>query len=220
MKKSMRSGLLCALMIALVFFVGSSCKSLDNTTLNPKMKNEKLLPSLKPVFDEDSFSVMYGTYVRSNYMVRYSPSLDDIKKIYERDLPNICDFSGRAKGTIKCKAIDGKEEDRFWGNTSSAGCFFMFVTVGTLGISPLFGIPIQDTNSELQIEITIIDSNNYVVGRYKSDMHKQRTWQALYWGYNMDNAFRRNARLVFIACMEDIKRQINEDYYRLVKALQ
>ena len=39
-------------------------------------------------------------------------------------------------------------------------------------------------------------------------------------GYSYNNSMKRNARLIFIRCMEDIKRQIAKDYDRLVKALQ
>jgi hypothetical protein len=42
----------------------------------------------------------------------------------------------------------------------------------------------------------------------------------MYWGYSFANAPRKDARMVFTAAMNDIKRQIANDYTRLADALK
>ena len=223
--------------ISLVIVV-NGCKSLSLSTLEPKMKNKYLLPSLSPILDVESFGSVFGLIKTTGYgsvggvsktmgrgygigygsismkSTTYSnPILNDIDVIFNRDVENICHLSGTPKGSIKCRLIVGKE--KIYG-----GAGWAVLSGFTLCIPNLFGMPIMSPKCNLQIEVTIFDNNNSVVGRYTSDFRKQKTYVALYWGYSYNNSMKRNARLIFTGCMEDIKRQIEKDYTRLIEALK
>ncbi len=148
-----------------------------------------------------------------------NPAFNDIKTIFERDLENISQISGAPKGSIRCRAIDGKSKDGK--HRMSVEAFSLAVASGlTLCTANLVGMPISCSKSKLQIEVTILDSNNNVIGRYISDFHKSKSYVAMYWGYSLSQAPRKDARYVFTACMEDIKYQIEKDYTRLTEALK
>ena len=226
------------ILVAMISFGFNSCKTLDMATLSPKVKNENLLPPLNSVLDVESFgsvfgltkTIGYGSFggasknIGRGYAIGYgttsmksttysNPILNDIEVIFNRDVENICNLLGTPKGSMKCRVIVG--EEKIYG-----GAGWAVLSGFTLCIPNLFGMPIASPKGNLQIEVTIFDNNNSVVGKYTSDFHKQKTYVALYWGYSYNNSMKRNARLIFIGCMEDIKRQIAKDYDRLVKALQ
>ena len=214
-----------ALLAAGVIFSANSCKSLDYATLSPKMKNDKLLPPLTPTLDVASLGsvfpitqsvgsgyVGYGT-VSVYTSTHTNPVMNDLDVIFQRDIStNICDgLTGTAKGSINCRAVVGKERrPRTW----------LVISGLTLCIPNLFGMPFGSSTAELQIEVTIFDGNNNIAGRYTSDIHKQKSYMAMYWGYSESDVYRKNARFVFTACMEDIKQQISRDYDRLIRTLQ
>jgi hypothetical protein len=83
----------------------------------------------------------------------------------------------------------------------------------------LLGVPFDYATTDLQIEVTILNDKNAVVGKYVSDYHEQTSFYAMYWGYSFADGPKRNARLVFAECMKDIKQQIANDYDRLNAAL-
>jgi len=208
----------------------NSCKTLSHETLSPKMKNERLLPPLTPEFDVMSFgtifpltqttgSVYVGYYGSGNINASTSanPALNDLSIIFDRDVGNnICEsIMGVTKGTIKCRAITGKHK-------MSLG--WILASVCTAFIPNFFGMPLSFYDTELQIEVSILDKSNNIIGRYTSDMYKEKTYAAMYWGYPPGGfspiAQQRNARSTFTACMTDIKRQIAKDYDRLMEALK
>jgi hypothetical protein len=199
----------------------------------PQVKNEKLLPPLTPVIDAQSFGTVFGlgTTVGSSSGVGYnvgggvvvgggtansttysSASLNDINTIFSRDIENISVLYGQAKGTIMVRLIEGKETKlHYW------PLFLSALTIYTIN---LFGVPIDYSATKLQIEVTILDEKNNVVGKYTSDYRKEKSIIAMYWGYSMENAPKRSARIAFTECMKDIKRQIANDYDRLAAALE
>jgi len=224
--------------LVVVAFGFNSCKTLDMSTLSPKMKNENLLPPLNPVLDVESFGSVFGltkttghgsvsgasANIGGGYAIgmgsismkstTYSnPVLNDIDVLFNRDVENICNLSGTPKGSIKCRLIVGEEK-------MSGGIGWGLLSSVTLCIPNLLGMPIRSPKCNLQIEVTVFDNNDSVVGRYTSNFRKQKTYIALYWGYSYNDSMRRNARLIFTDCMEDIKRQIGKDYTRLMDALK
>jgi len=215
----------------------SGCKSLNPTLLNPQMNNERLLPPLTPVFNEESFGTVIPLFISSgdskmfglgfgssstevaiiqsfSKTITYrNPVINDLKTIFERDVErNITASSnGQQNGTIKCRLIDGKHSEGLgW-------CIFSSVT---LGLFNLLGMPVSSNKYNLQIEVAIFDNNNNLVGRYTSDFHNQKSYMALYWGYSESNAPRNSARIAFTKAMEDIKQQIEKDFDRLNRALR
>ncbi len=207
-------------MLAAIVLSANSCRTLNSAALNPKMKNEKLLPPLTPVLDMESFGFIFGitqTYVSSPgfttmTMTAYSnPVLNDINVIFRRDVSeNICAGLLGNKGTIRCRAIVGVQE--------AGGIGWLVASGLTFFIPNLLGMPIWNIESELQVEAAIFDVNNILIGQYISDSHCQKTYAAAYWGYFQPD--RKNVRDIFTTCMEDIKRRIANDYDRLNDALK
>jgi hypothetical protein len=209
--------------IGVLMFGVNSCKSLDSSTLHPKMKSEKLLPPLTPVLDVESFAsrfplaVTYGAGdgVSAVSGTRSNPHIADFNLIFQRDVEkNISEFDlmgEEKKGTIKCSFIDASGKYK--------GVVWNVISWFTLGIPYLFGMPANVREDEMQIEVSIFDIENRLVGRYRSDVHKNTSYNAMYWGYKEAVLPHINYRLIFTKCMEDIKRQIEKDYSKLYDAL-
>lgn len=210
--------LICAVMLGL-----NGCVALSSTTLSPKIKNEKLLPPLVPVFDGESFFTHYpssitlgsGAVIGSTAIMNSStfsnPTLGDFDFIFQRDVDeNICvpDMSyGEKKGTIRCSMYYAEYKEKFG---------WMIPSGLTLFIGCLLGMPSMSSESGLQIEVFVFDGNNKLVGKYRSDIHKRKHRHTL---YNTVKP-RANQREMFIACMEDVKRLIASDYDRLNDTLE
>ncbi len=210
------------------FALGATgCATLNNAELSPKMKNARLLPTLKPVMDETSFgsalgltetvgggSVGAGGTVFIGATTYANPALNDIDIIFRRDVgENICaGLLGKAKGTIRCRAV--------LGGSKAGGYGWMVASCLTLAVPTFVGMPIGNRKGELQVEVTVYDADDNLVGQYTSEIHNSVEYIAFYWGYLLENAKRKTARDNFTACMEDIKRQIAADYDRLNAALQ
>ena len=211
--------------IAVFVLIFYSCKSLSPETLRPKTKNEKLLPPLTSVFDYESFYSVFpitissgtvdtgaygtGAFTAATYK---NPILEDFKIIFQRDVNgNICvfDLDETRNGTIKCSLIEANGKQKYWWLIPSSLTFF---------IPNLLGMPLGSVEQELQIEVSIYDRNNNRIGRYTSDLHKDKSFSAMYYGYKSPSS--KTNRLIFTKCMEDIKRQIEKDYNRLNEALK
>ncbi|MCL1957856.1 MAG: hypothetical protein FWF63_11070 [Fibromonadales bacterium] len=196
--------------LAAVFFpilaatLFTSCATLPLSTLMPQGKNERLLPPLTPVIDIQSFGSVF----------RNKGELNDISTIFSRDIENISVpiYSVKTKGTIIARVASGKNK-RFhiWPQVLSGVCTAFFIN--------LLGVPYDYTTANLQIEVTILNDKDTVVGKYVSNYHEQTSSYAMYWGYSFADAPKRNVRLVFAECMKDIKHQIANDYDRLNEAL-
>jgi len=213
-------------MIAVALILGVySCRSTDISLLHPKTKIETLLPALIPTFDFESFgkrfphfltigsdsppSIAYGSFT---VLTKNNSHVADFNIIFQRDVEeNICvyDTYGQKKGTIMCSLIDARQVDKGWWLIPSSCLFF---------IPNLLGMPLGASESEMQIEVTIFDDQHHLVGKYRSDVHKKKTYVAAYWGYSEPET--RNYLIVFTKCMDEIKRQIANDYHRLSTALQ
>ena len=209
----------------IMLFSISSCKTvISTTTLHPKMQNEQLLPPLTPVFDTESFGIRFPLQVSSMVNAGHqimgaagtydNPNLTNFRMIFQRDVEkNICrpNLDDKAKGTIKCSLVDAYDRTKEWWLIPSLLSGF------TLN---LLGMPRTTQYDELQIEVTIFDIENKLIGKYSSDALKSKTYTALYWGWGISAANDVNKRKIFTECMEDIKRQITKDYSRLYDALK
>jgi len=242
--KFSKNRIFCSLfpILATITALVMGCATLPQSTLMPQGKNERLLPPLTPVIDMQSFGSVFGiattqgtssgmvyggTYsggiIGVNNSTTYSSVvLNDINTIFGRDIENISVpiYSGKAKGTIIARLASGEIINLHWW-PMLLSCF------STACIINLFGVPIDYATAGLQIEVTILNDKNGVVGKYVSNYHEQKSYYAMYWGYNPGGAYnnpsndaqKRNARLVFAECMKDIKQQIANDYDRLNSAL-
>ena len=213
--------------VGVILFMATlnSCKPLRITTLDPKVKNKQLLPPLDFVLETTSFGTIFGEVqskgniygnlggtISTETSSSQNPRINDFNVIFQRDvLNNICELYGDKKGKIRCQAVVGKDNKNFG---------WMFLSIPLCFIPNFLGMPIYSHKTKLQIEVTIYDVNNRLVGKYTSDFHKQKSYAAMYWGYSIGNTPARNVRLIFTECMEDIKRQIEKDYNRLNEALQ
>ena len=154
-------------------------------------------------------SFSYGAFA---VLTNNSKHVADFNIIFQREVEeNICvsDTYGQKKGTIICTLIDARGVNKGWWLVPS--CCLLF-------IPNILGFPLGAFETEMQIEVFIFDVNNNLAGKYRSDIHKQKTYAAAYWGYNEPET--RNNLLVFSKCMDDIKHQITNDYHRLNTVLQ
>lgn len=206
----------------------TSCKTLSLTALSPTGKNEKLLPPLGIIVDEPSFASALGAttsastgsvyttsetggIVSSSTKTYSNPLIQYIITIYERDILNISDTYGDQKGYAKCRLITG--------SSVQGGYGLAFLSGFTLLVPNLFGMPFANHKSTMQIEVSIYDNEERLVGKYLSNFKSNKVPIALY-GYGEGAAEIYTVITTFKECMNDIKLAIADDYDRLAPLLK
>lgn len=222
------------LFIIYLLVILTSCRSLYISDLKPEGKISTQLPQLAPHINVSSLENVFGinhsttqsfgttniflgnitftaTSATSNYR---DPSIQDISVIFDRDVKNnICDISRDLKGYITCNITTGY--------TKVGGAGWTILSVwGTAFIGNLFGMPILRVKSGMEVEVQIFDSNKKLLGSYTSPYYQYKVPVALYHGYNVRNGKRKTAIMAFKSAMSDIKRQIQEDSFRLNSLLK
>jgi len=203
--------------------------------LKPELQNSFLLPALEIKVDLNSFESVYsvgystgttagyGTSVSTHSVVGFGsvqssinrdPRVQDAITIFERDVKNnITNPIGEKKGYITCRIANG---------SAKAGCFGFSILSGfTLMIPNLLGMPFGCNKTYLDVEVEIYDLKNNLIGRYNAQGY-DKTWVAMYYGYSdfgPDKSAKPVARIssinAFKSAMNEIKRQIENDYSRV-----
>jgi len=208
--------------VATFIFSLNCCRMLTSASLHPQMKNEKLLPPLTPEFIDESFYFRFPVDVTNKVQgakglvetTQKNPDISNFKLIFQRDVEkNICavNLLDVPNGRIECRLIDA------YGKVKIIWLLPSMLSAFTLN---LLGMPAHGRYDEMQLEVTIFDTENKLVGKYTSDARKRKSFMALYWGWGLEAMTDRNKRVIFTECMEDIKRQIENDYQRLSAALK
>ncbi len=225
--------------IIIVLLLFASCRTVNMSDLNPKVKNNKLLPTLEIRIDGKSFESAYtlgqinstsnsygtsigtgltngfiglnmGTTETSQVMSR-DPRIQDDITIFDRDVKyNITNPYGEKKGIILCRInASNHRKGNGWGVLSAF----------TLWIPNLLGMPNSAPKTTLDVEVEVYNKSNDLVGKY-SAVACSRKYRALYWGYDKENAKRVANIYAFKKAMNDIKKQIYSDYENIIKKLK
>jgi hypothetical protein len=224
------------LVLSVLLFSLSGCAALSPSTLRSQGANENLLPPLTPVLDVHSFGSVFpiqtttgggtvtvpvGTtgYSISSTVPRQTFSsweLNELSIMFAHEVENNISaplYTGEVKGAIMVRLATG--ENDLWRH------MWMPVVSGlTLMTVNLFGFPLGAHTIGFQIEVSIHDNTGNIIGKYTSDYHAETSYAAFYWGYKPRDIAKRSLRLVYTECMTDIKRQIANDYDRLITALR
>lgn len=229
---------------ALLTITLSSCRAIQIADLQPEIDNTELLPNLEPQIDFYSFQSAYS-FSTSSYQI-ISTGLpgeanngiisvhsfggsggvygnrrtEDVVTLYKRDVEgNICDISGEKAGYIVCKipVEVSQNKGRF---------LYVFPHCATLGLSSLLGIPTFFYQTELELEIEILNLDRERIARYTA-YGKGRVPSALYWGYRIPTLYKTNKESgvrkanidAFKMAMKEVKEKINTDYDMLFEKL-
>jgi hypothetical protein len=112
-------------------------------------------------------------------------------------------------GNIKLEIVSFKEKRNL---------FFTIFSIWTLCIPSLAGVPINQINSDIELQLTIYNSNNEPIGKYDGKGHGT-AFIAMYWGYGGD-AWRKSALVAVSNAMTMAKSEIDKDKDRLIHELE
>ena len=178
--------------IIFLALIVSSCTSLKFSALSVKDSNNKKLPTLKLVIDENSIENAYsisqtsGSYSNSQNGGTYSevttsdPRIQDTRTLIEKEtFTNICEELGQSYGSIKYELpIVYKKRNTLGYWLSACGLF----------VPSLLGV--TQVTYEINVEVTtkIFDNNNNLIAKYTSTgIGKEK---AKLYGYNTVDASR------------------------------
>jgi hypothetical protein len=151
------------------------------------------------VYSIGSYSGIYSGVTYAN------PVIQNIITLYERDMRNVFEEYGKKQGRIICRLTAGEG--------GAGGYGWLFLSGLTLFVPNLLGMPLYNGEASMEVELSIFDNNDTLIGRYTSDYHKSKVPAALYHGYS--NPLSKAAIDTFKDCITDIKQQIECDYDRL-----
>jgi hypothetical protein len=218
--KSLLKSTLAAVAMAAVFAgIMTGCRTVGYAEMSPTGRMTTLLPPVEAEIDTRSLEGVFGVMVTSGYMsdsgyyedVSYAnPIVLDLITLYDRDIRNIAEEYGPRRGSISCRVVDGE--------VGGGGFGFAFLSGLTLFVPNLLGLPLGYSKAVLQLEMSVLDGQGALIGRYTSQYNKERVPIALYYGYGSD-APQKVAIDAFKACMTDLKEQIELDFERLNSAL-
>lgn len=210
-----------------IFFVCviASCKTVSFNELRPDTPLKTKLPTLEARLDiyslENAYaSVAYGiTTTVSQRVLPISEvrplsyrdaKIQDAIIIYDREVTdNIVDNTGEKKGYILFKILSG--------GPRRGGNLLGVVGIATLFIPNLLGVPIGNHKVAFEVELSVYDNKNNLVGKYIGG-GKHKTWIRI-GGYSAKDAQRiANIRALKKAFVE-IKKQMDDDFQKLQSAL-
>lgn len=213
------------LLSTLAFFLGS-CQSLRLANFENDHRLENRLPPLEVEFDVLSFAPDYDDiYNIPNVILRGGLDVDnavrnatteltishDTKYIFEKEMrTNVSKATGAIAGFAVCK--------KGLRSNGIKSVLHPLVSVFTLGVANLFGMPAAFYKDELEIMVEIYDNDNNLVGVYSGFGYGEAK-QALYSGYTNRDAKRAAHAHAFIEAMSEVKDRISEDNIELIEKL-
>lgn len=204
-----------------------SCKSITYSDVNPTISpNTNLLPALEALIDISNLESTYtsGSYVgtANNFGTGYGANnlgiwssttvmngthykdarVNDIIYIFNKEVKeNITSLYGEKKGYISLKlgykGIDGST-------------LLFFPTILTLGTINFLGFPADKISQSLEVEVEIWNNNREVIKRYVENVVDSE-YVAMYWGYDINNVYRKVAADNIKQALEKIRIKIGND---------
>ncbi|MCL2683310.1 MAG: hypothetical protein FWE63_07525 [Bacteroidales bacterium] len=222
-----------------------SCKTVKMADLRPEHPISNKLPSLEPLIDMNSFESAYslGTTMSTDKTVSFGTwggviatgtlfgqtthvadkRVQDAIVLFEREINDNITLGGNDPiGSAVGRIITG--------GSKAGGVGWFVLSVGTLMVPNLFGMPLYNYKTELELEVQIRDCNERILGRYQG-YGFERTPVALWHGYSggsgeinhitgNEEAVRKSNIEAFKMAMADIKAKIERDSERLRKELE
>lgn len=181
-------------MLTLVLALLSSCKSLSYDDLNPAIQpNTNLLPVLEVKPDQKS--------IRAVYNKKHDDRIADTVNIFNKEArENIMEQTGKKKGIISMRLNYG-ETKRNKLYAASEGLMF---------IPTILGVPFDNAEQVLEIEVLVQNNNNDIIKRYVERVEDEE-YAALYWGYKKEDVQRKVAAENMKNAMAKIRQKINND---------
>lgn len=231
--------------VGFIIILLNSCKTIEMSDLKPVNRNANLIPTLEPQIDTYSFqsafslgsssssgfgsSSLNGTssgFVSTGFysgqaVFKADKRIQDVITVFERDVrENICNNNQEKKGYIVCKIPFIKSKAKNWG-------LIIFPFAVTDGISSLFGIPIYHYQTEVEMEVEILDLNKKSIARY-AGYGKAKIPVALYHGYSApiwnstgnEGGVRKSNILAIKIALNEIKQKIEKDNVMLNEKLK
>lgn len=209
--------------ISICIFLLPACRSLSFEEFRSEARNPQLLPALQIAMDTLSFESFYWNDPTTNHYpyedfdmqlqtYRYARDIrvQDVIILFERDVKdNLTDPKGKKYGYITCKIITG--ECRY-------SAVNALLSLATLFIPNLFGLPFNNHMTHLELEVEIYDIRENMVARYAATGYSKIPI-ALWRGYRTSDAFRLSNMRAFKQAMNDIKMKIAEDYKEINQKL-
>ncbi len=218
------------LLLSLALVLGS-CASMKLSELRPSNRNEALLPTLEPIVDMYTLESIYSmeyisdrsmTYTTDTYPVGLGISFNnqvysrdrrvqDILTLFDREVKdNITNPFGEKRGYIVCKIAGGY--------TGAGGIGWTILSGLTMFIPNIFGMPLENLQTMLDVEVEIYDLNDKLIGRYNGQGYS-KVWVAMFYGYSTDifdeyqgSASRISNIRAFKQAMNVIKANIAKDH--------
>lgn len=206
------------IILSALTIIMSSCQSLRLANFDSDYQLEDRLPPLEVDFDVLSFAPDYeDIYNIPNVILRGGLDVEnavrnatteltishDTKYIFEKEIrTNVSERTGPIAGYAVCK--------KGLRSNGIKTVLHPLVSIFTLGVANLFGMPAAFYKDELEIMVEIYDNNNSLIGVY-SGLGYGEAKQALYSGYTNRDAKRAAHAQAFIEAMTEVKAQIKED---------
>lgn len=185
----MKKYLLTAVVILL-----SACRSVGYNDLTPPIQpNTNLLPVLEVRPDYTS--------VRAVYNEKGDDRVADALSIFNKEVrENIMEQTGDKKGNITMRINSGETKHNK----------FYPYTVCLLYIPTILGVPFDNAEQTLEVEVLVQNTHRDVIKRYTETV-SDTEYAAMYWGYKEDDVERKVAAENMKNAMANIRRQINND---------
>jgi len=214
------------ILLSTLAIILSSCQSLRLANFESDYRLEQKLPPLEVDFDVLSFApdyddiynipnVILGGGINVENTVRNVTTeltiSHDTKYIFEKEMrTNVSQSTGDLAGYAVCR--------KGMRSNGIKTVLHPLVSIFTLGVANLFGMPAAFYKDELEIMVEIYDNSNSLVGVY-SGLGYGEAKQALYSGYTNRDAKRAAHAQAFIDAMTEVKEQIKEDSAILTEKL-
>lgn len=205
---------LCRLILISILL--TACRSIPFEEFRSEVRNPQLLPALHIAIDSLSLETFYWhdqttyDYLDDEWytqLYKY-PYVRDIRvqdaiMLFERDVKdNLTNPRGNKYGYITCKIVTG--ECRY-------SAVNALLSLATLFIPNLFGLPFNNHMTHLEIEVEVYDTRENLVARYDATGYS-KVPIALWRGYRTSDAYRLSNMKAFKLALEDIKKKIAQDF--------
>jgi hypothetical protein len=208
------------LLLLFVIALASGCRTIRLSEFRPALANARLLPAMETTIDVASLESAYwgnSNVVASN---TYDPDansqvltlhrdvrIQDAITLYERETKeNITNPLGPVYGFIHYKIPVSYIRHRGTG---------LFVLSSFMLMLPnVLGLPFGDYETNLEVEVEILNANRQLIGRY-TGASQGRAPVAMWWGYTSSDAQRMSNVKAIKLAMNDIKKQIDKDHEHL-----
>ncbi|GAB4407915.1 MAG: hypothetical protein OHK0039_10690 [Bacteroidia bacterium] len=208
----------------LLWVVALAATSCVSTTiayedLRPYDRGEAVLPLLDVVFDEQSFDQIFPeqglVYTQNDdgttqaTLRPRSTGYADARLLFERLVRDeLCTAQGQPAGYALCRVVAVDQQSSIFG---------MLAAAFTMGASALIGFPIVSHRTYAEVELSIFDNNDMLLGRYAG--HASSSGSAgLY--YRPRGGQRGVYLKALRTALADIDGQVRADALRLVQGLR